>query len=238
MNQRRAEILIIEDDPDLPALLKSHMEVGDFRVTIAADGQEGLNIARKQSFDILIVDYNLPSLSGVDIVRKLREEGHTTPILMLTSRSDELDKVLALNTGADDYVTKPFALAELQARINALLRRSKVGSRGSDREVSRLVIGPLTIEPEMRRLFINDVEIDVTPLEFDLVAYLASSPGRPFDRAQILEEVWGTSVQEYEYSLTSVIARLRKKIEVDPAKPKIILTMRGLGYRLARPDEL
>lgn len=237
MSTKKIEILFIEDDPDLPALLKSHLEVGQYRVTIAADGQEGLALARKGTFDILVVDYTLPSISGVDIVRRLREEGQVVPILMLTSRSEEIDKVLALNTGADDYVTKPFALAELMARINALLRRSAFAPTLAA-PASRLVIGPLTIDLEMRRVFVDSREIDLTPLEFNLLAYLAKSPGRPFDRVQILEDVWETSVQEYEYSLTSVIARLRKKLEVDPGRPKFILTLRGTGYRLARPDEL
>ena len=238
MLERRVEILFIEDDPDLPELLKSHMEASSYRVSIAADGPTGLTMARNNSYDALIVDYNLPGLTGVEIIKRLREEGKQVPILMLTSRSDEIDKVLSLNAGADDYVTKPFALAELLARINALIRRSSIKQNNDTSTAQRLVFGSLVIEAEMRRVLLDGKEVDLTPLEFDLLLFLACSAGRPFDRGQILENVWGTTVQEYEYSLTSVVARLRKKIELDPANPRYILTMRGLGYRFARPDEV
>ncbi len=236
MVEKLCQILVIEDDPDLPALLKAHMEVSSFQVTIAVDGPSGLALARRGHFDALIVDSNLPGLSGVELIKQLRADGNRVPILMLTSRADELDKVVGLNAGADDYVTKPFALAELLARINALTRRAAM-PQTSPATAAR-VFGDLTIDPQMRSVFLRGATVELTPLEFDLLAFLSASPGRPFDRSQILDAVWGTTVQEYEYSLTSVIARLRRKIEVDPAAPKFVHTIRGIGYRFARFDEL
>lgn len=238
MVEKLTQILVIEDDPDLPALLKAHMEAGSFQVTIAVDGPSGLALARRGHFDALIVDSNLPGLSGVELIKQLRTEGNRVPILMLTSRAEELDKVVGLNAGADDYVTKPFALAELLARINALTRRAAMPAPTSSPASATRVLGNLRIDLQMRRVFLREAPVDLTPLEFDLLAFLTSAPGRPFERAQILDAVWGTTVQEYEYSLTSVVARLRRKIEIDPASPKFVHTIRGIGYRFARFDEL
>ena len=231
-------ILLIEDDPDLPALLKAHMEDGTYQVSIATDGPSGLSLARRNEFDALIVDSNLPGLSGVELIRQLRSEGIQVPALMLTSRADELDKVVGLNAGADDYVTKPFALAELLARVNALTRRGTIQQAPHRQATAPRVFGDLAIDSQMRRVLLRGEQVDLTPLEFDLLEFLAAAPGRPFDRAQILEAVWGTSVQEYDQSLTSVVARLRRKIEIDPATPKFVLTVRSIGYRFARRDEL
>ena len=238
MSDQFKQILVIEDDPDLPELLKKHLETLDYRVEVATTGSAGLELAKEKHFDLIVVDYNLPEFTGVQVIKSIRAEGQTTPVLMLTSRTDEIDKVTALNAGADDYVTKPFGLAELVARINALLRRSGMPSEAQEQGVGKLAFGNLEIDLSMRVVTKDGQLVDLTPLEFSLLEFLVQAEGRPLDRGVILEEVWGTEVREYEYSLTSVVARLRKKIEDTASNPKLIITVRGYGYRFARQDEL
>ncbi len=232
MPSKRA--LIVEDDADLAQLVQINLRDIDCQSTVAATGPEGLRLATEAAFDVIILDIMLPGLSGTEVCRRLRAQHLTTPIIMLTARAEELDKVLALDLGADDYLTKPFSVRELLARVKARLRRfspeKEPGFAGG--VASRLTWGNLTLDTELHRVSIDNQVVELTAKEFDLLTLLLRHPGRTYSRTQLLDQVWGYSYSGYEHTVNSHINRLRMKIERDAANPEYILTVWGVGYKL------
>lgn len=224
------KILVIEDDPDIAHLVELHLLDQNYEVQLTDHGQTGLNYVANGSYDLIILDLMLPDMNGMDICRRLRMDKVATPIIMLTARSEEIDKVLGLETGADDYITKPFSVREFLARVKAILRRA-----GSDEKedpqnpVTRH--DQLEIDSSNRIVRLAGERVELTPREFDLLVLLARYPGRSFSREQLLNSVWGHQFAGYEHTVNSHINRLRAKVEQDPSEPRYILTTWGVGYR-------
>jgi len=227
--------LVIEDDPDIALLVQVNLRQLDCAADWAADGLEGLRLATDNQYEIIILDIMLPGLDGIEVCRRLRERGVRTPIIMLTSRDEEIDKVLALDLGADDYVSKPFSVRELMARVKARLRRfapeQQPGFARAAGPATRLTRGPLVLDTVLHRVTLAEHVVALTAKEFDLLALFMRHPGRTYTRTQLLEQVWGTSYAGYEHTVNSHINRLRVKIERDPARPEHILTVWGVGYQ-------
>jgi DNA-binding response OmpR family regulator len=227
-------VLIIEDDQDIAHLVKLHLEDIDCDVEIATDGKRGLERAQSGEHDLLILDLMLPGIDGLEICRRVRAAADYTPILMLTARDSEVDRVLGLELGADDYLTKPFSVLELVARVKALFRRIDILKSLDERDAEAAIrLADLTIEPDKRQVQIRGETVELTAKEFDLLVHFARQPGRVFSRSQLLDSVWGYGHAGYEHTVNSHINRLRSKIEDDPAQPKYILTVWGIGYRFA-----
>lgn len=226
-------ILVIEDEQDLASLLVLHLSELPARVEVAADGRSGLERALGEHWDVIVLDLRLPGLGGLDVCREIRSRGRYTPILMLTARAGELDRVLGLELGADDYLTKPFSILELQARIKALLRRVAQAARAeSASDVQhRIESGELLIDSEQRRAWLAGNEITLTPREFDLLWHFASHPGRVFTRADLLSAVWGYGHDGYDHTVNSHINRLRAKLGDERTDANYIHTVWGVGYR-------
>ena len=228
-------ILVVEDERAVARGLEYGLTREGFSVLLAEDGPRALEMARSRQPDVILLDVRLPGMSGFDVCQQLRREGRRQPVLMLTARDEELDKVLGLELGADDYVVKPFALRELVARIRALLRRA-YGDLAQPPNDERLIFGDLEIDLGRFSVARAGRTIELTPTEFRILRYLALSPGRPFTRAQLIQEVWGyDSEVENDRTVDVHVRHLRAKIEDDPANPSFIQTMRGLGYKLNRP---
>jgi len=230
-----ATIVLAEDQADIRDLVAMNLRQAGYAVTAVADGPAALASQDEGASDLLILDLMLPGLDGLEVCKTLRARGRTTPILMLTARSTELDRVLGLELGADDYLTKPFSLAELLARVKALLRRTDLLRQALTAPGSRaapLRNGDLEVEPDKRRVQWRGRPVDCTALEFDLLLHFAQHPGRVYSRAQLLDAVWGYSHDGYEHTVTSHINRLRAKLEADPMRPQLILTVRGAGYKM------
>jgi len=226
------KILVIEDNEELANILSIHLVDLSYEVELAFDGDSGLAKAEAAAYDLIILDLMLPGLDGLEICRRLRSKGTYTPILMLTSRSSELDRVVGLELGADDYVTKPFSIRELLARVKALFRRiDELKSEKQKGEPDVVQAGDLVVYPEKRHVTLKGKNIDLTAKEFDLLYHFARHPGRVFTRSQLLDVVWGYGHDGYEHTVNSHINRLRAKIEEDPAKPYYILTVWGVGYK-------
>jgi len=225
--------LIVEDDGDIARLVRLHLHDIGFEAEIAGNGEEGLRRFRARPYDLVILDLMLPGMDGLSVCRALRAGPDYVPILMLTAKSSELDRVLGLEIGADDYLAKPFSLPELLARVKALLRRTEAlreqAARVSADETIRR--GDLTIDVEKRRVTLGGLEVGLTAREFDLLLHFARRPGRVFTRTQLLEQVWGYGHDGYEHTVNSHINRLRAKIESDPAKPRFVMTVWGVGYK-------
>jgi DNA-binding response OmpR family regulator len=225
-------ILVIEDDPDISHLLEIHLRDNAYQVDVVNNGGDGLECASRHSYQLIVLDLMLPGVDGLEICRCLRGQENTVPILMLTARSSEIDRVLGLELGADDYLTKPFSIMELKARVKAILRRVEISVQqkpGNDDE--RIEAGQLLVDVSRRNVFIGDRAIELTAREFDLLLYFARNPGRVFSRAQLLDQVWGYGHNGYEHTVNSHINRLRKKIEADPHQARFIETVWGVGYR-------
>jgi two-component system OmpR family response regulator len=226
-------ILVIEDNQDIADLVALHLRDEGYTVTIHNDGSEGLAAARAKPYDLLVLDLMLPGTDGLTICRELRTGPHYLPILMLTAKTTELDRVLGLEMGADDYLTKPFSIRELVARVKALLRRA--GAMGSqpkqEDSAEQIQCGELLIDTERRQVTVAGNHVELTAKEFDLLLYFARHPGRVYSRVQLLDQVWGYGHEGYEHTVNSHINRLRAKIEVDPAKPHYVLTVWGVGYK-------
>lgn len=235
----KKRILLIEDNADIAHLVRMHLADRNMHVDHRIDGGGGLTSALTGRYDLIVLDLMLPGMDGMDICRTLRGREIYTPVLMLTARSTELDRVLGLEVGADDYLTKPFSVAELMARVSALLRRVQIYDKGTTPEIAQesLSIGDLFVDPERRQVRIADRRVELTAKEFDLLWHFATHPGRVFTRAQLLDRVWGRGHEGYEHTVNSHINRLRAKIEVDPAEPRFVLTVWGVGYRFSTPDE-
>jgi two-component system, OmpR family, alkaline phosphatase synthesis response regulator PhoP len=226
-------VLIIEDDPNIVELLKIHLHDLGCKVMAEPNGLKGLAFAREERFDLIILDIMLPDLNGMEICRKIRQGDRHTPILMLTARSEEIDKVMGLETGADDYLTKPFSLREFIARVKVIFRRNEEQATVQDAAALSAVIsyGGLEIDLDKRRVTLHDARIDLSPREFDLITLLASNPGKSYSRKRLLNLVWGYDFEGYEHTVNSHINRLRAKIEADVSNPQFILTTWGVGYR-------
>ena len=225
-------ILIIEDNDDMAQLLGLHLKDLQYEVDYSADGLEGLEKTMKNNYDLLVLDLMLPGMGGLEICKKLRALDNHVPVLMLTAKSSELDRVLGLEFGADDYVTKPFSISELLARIKAILRRREFDNAEPENNQQEIIHrGALFIDVEKHAVTINQTTIDLTAKEFDLLIYFARQPGRVFTRTQLLDQVWGYGHDGYEHTVNSHINRLRMKIEDNPGVPAYILTVWGVGYK-------
>lgn len=227
------KILIIEDDPNIVELLRIHLHDLGCKVVAESHGQKGLAIAKEEAFDLILLDLMLPGLNGMEICRRIRQTDRQTPILMLTAKSEEIDKVMGLETGADDYLTKPFSVREFIARVKVIFRRheDRAGSSDSNSTASIIRYRGLEIDIDKRKVTLNDTRIDLSPREFELIALLASNPGKSYSRKRLLNLVWGYDFEGYEHTVNSHINRLRGKIETDVARPEFILTTWGVGYR-------
>lgn len=228
--------LIIEDNQDIANLVQMHLRDIQCEADIADDGGKGLNMFQQGEYDLVVLDLMLPVMDGVSVCQKIRADTKTyVPILMLTAKSTELDRVLGLEVGADDYLTKPFSIPELLARCKALFRRAEamVGKEieSSDKEIETLRYGDLFIDVNKRQVQIGEDEVELTAKEFDLLLHFTQHPGRVYSRVQLLDQVWGYSHEGYEHTVNSHINRLRAKIEKDPAKPEYVLTVWGVGYK-------
>ena len=224
------KVLVIEDDKSIADLLEIHLKDLNCEVTTIMDGSEGLKTATSDPFDLIVLDLMLPKVDGLEICKEVRRKDIYTPILMLTSKSEEMDKVLGLEVGADDYLTKPFSIREFIARAKAILRRVEAIQKeiGNDSNIS---VSDLSIEASKRKVTLKGDRIELTPKEFDLLHLLASHPGKTYTREQLLNILWGYQYNGYEHTVNSHINRLRSKIEPDISKPKYILTSWGVGYR-------
>ncbi|WP_299975216.1 response regulator transcription factor [uncultured Pseudoteredinibacter sp.] len=226
------KILIVEDQQDIADLVRLHLGDLGAEVTHAADGHEGMRMACAMEWDLMILDIQLPGPSGLEICRAVRRNEAFVPILLLTSRSSELDRVLGLDIGADDYITKPFSVMELIARIKAVFRRVEALEPKVQQEVESIDLGRLSINDELHQVRLGDELIELTAREFDLLRHFAVQPGRVFRRSELLDSVWGYGHDGYEHTVNSHINRLRAKIEKDPNNPEIIVTVWGVGYKL------
>jgi DNA-binding response OmpR family regulator len=231
-------ILVVEDEREIARLVEIHLRDQGWEVKVCHDGPSGLGAAASGQFDLVVLDLMLPGVDGLEVCRRIRAAADYLPILMLTARSSELDRVLGLELGADDYLTKPFSVRELVARVKAILRREEALA---DRvPMSRIEVGELTVDLDRRQVTRGEKEIELTAKEFDLLAFFAAHPGRVYSRAELLDHVWGYGHGGYEHTVNSHINRLRAKIEDDPRNPRLVITVWGVGYKFAEaagPDE-
>lgn len=230
-------VLVVEDDLAIRELVTLHLSLDGFGVVPSADGAEALRLARAERFDLIVLDVMLPGLDGVSVLGALRRESanQDTPILMLTARREEADKVLGLDTGADDYLTKPFGIREFVARVRALQRR---GHRAAEKTTDAAVVaGPLTVDPARRQARLDGREIDLTANEFDLLYLLASHRGIVFSREALMQRVWGDQTHITERSVDTLVKRVRKKLQDDGSDPRFVLTVWGAGYKFADVED-
>ena len=227
-------VLVVEDDQHIRELVVLHLRLEGLEAVSAGDGAEGLRTARSERFDLIILDVMLPGLDGITVTRAIRREPHLqdVPILMLTARREESDKVDGLESGADDYLTKPFGIREFIARVRALLRRRRATASASAHQAPVTAAG-LLVDPARRLTRVNDRDVELTAHEFELLYVLASNPGIVFSRDALVQRVWGNDTHITERSVDTLIKRLRKKIEADPAEPRYISTVWGTGYKFA-----
>jgi DNA-binding response OmpR family regulator len=230
----KRRILIIEDETDIAQLVEFHLRDLGFSVVLECTGSNGLVLAERESFDLIILDLGLPGVDGLDICRQLRGQGRAVPILILTARSSEVDRVVGLEMGADDYLTKPFSVLELCARVKAIFRRlDRVEHGAADKEV--ICSADVRIDLPRREVLVKGIQVELTAKEFELLSFLASHPGRVFTRTQLLDQVWGYNHEGYQHTVNSHINRLRSKIEPDPSNPEHILTVWRVGYKFQDP---
>jgi DNA-binding response OmpR family regulator len=228
------KILIIEDDKDIARLVELHLKDVGYEVSLAHNGNVGLDLALSHPYDLIILDLMLPGVDGVEICRSVRAESSYTPMLILSCRTSELDRILGLEIGADDYLTKPFNVRELLARVKALLRRVEaLKSEVSNGSPKMIQAGDLAIDVEKRRVTLRGNSVPLTAKEFDILLLFANQPGRVYTRKELLNLVWGYGYEGYEHTVNSHINRLRAKIEKDPSKPCYILTVWGVGYQFS-----
>lgn len=223
--------LVIEDERDLAELIKLHLQDLDAHIQLSHHGLEGLDLALQQSWDLLVLDLRLPGLDGLDLCRQVRAKTSAVPILMLTSRATELDRVLGLELGADDYLTKPFSPLELVARVKALLRRAGRSQTETTSQPTLLIRHGLQLDRVRHQVQVHGKTVELTAREFDLLWHFAAHPGRVFRRSELLDAVWGYGHEGYEHTVNSHINRLRAKIERNPAVPDYLLTVWGVGYK-------
>ena len=232
MEQKRRRILIVEDDLELGRMIARHLGDEGFDALTVRDGQAALTAFANGTWTALVLDWMLPGMSGLELLQQIRTRDKQTPILMLTARGEEADKVLGLELGCDDYMTKPFSLRELTARLRVLERRQELARQVASGETDGpLSFGDLEIDPVKRKVTVKGRPVQLTVKEFDLLLTMASHPGRTFSRSQLLDTVWGDRGDVYEHTVNSHINRLRGKIEENPNRPRWILTVWGVGYR-------
>ena len=224
------QILVVEDDLDINKLIAMNLKDLNHDVDTCDNGRRGLEMANSGQYDLMVLDLMLPEIDGLEICRNLRAANVLIPILMLTARDSEADRVVGLEMGADDYLTKPFSVRELQARVKAMLRRMDMLNK-SEPQSDEVVFDNLVINVGRRKVVLNEKEIELTSTEFDLLIYMVRQPGLVFSRAQLLDGVWGYQHSGYEHTVNSHINRLRNKLEQDPSKPEYILTVWGVGYK-------
>jgi DNA-binding response OmpR family regulator len=227
-------VLVVEDEKYLVTLLRKYLEREGFEVHEALDGPAAIEAAGLVEPDVVVLDWMLPRLDGVEVLRELRRFSEAY-VIMLTARTEEVDRIVGLSTGADDYLTKPFSPGELVARIRAMLRRPRSGPREAVEEDAPLEFGELTIDLARREVRLGEEQVYLTALQFDLLATLASRPGLVFSRGQLLERVWGDNYFGGDHVVDVHVANLRKKVEDDPSSPRYVETVRGVGYRFRRP---
>ena len=226
-------VLIVEDEKNIVDILRFNLQREGYRTVEAYDGADGLDKARKENPDIILLDVMLPKMIGFDVCRALREEGNNVPVIILTAREEEVDKVLGLEIGADDYITKPFSMRELIARVKANIRRTGMNAASSATAASTAmpVVGSLSINTDSRQVFRDGKPMDLTTREYELLTFLASHPNKVYSRIDLMEQVWNYGyVGDDQRTVDVTVRRLREKIETDPANPKYILTRRGVGY--------
>ena len=229
-------ILIVEDDPDIIELVDLHLRDIYCNTTTFSNGKEGLVHALANPFDLIILDITLPGINGIEICRLLRANNILTPVMLLTARSEEIDKIIGLETGADDYITKPFSIRELMARVKAILRRAELQKAGNEAPPQTISFNEIVVDPQKRKVTVGKNKIELTPKEFDLLYLFISNPGKSYSRESLLNQIWGYEFSGYEHTVNSHINRLRAKIEKDMNKPMYILTTWGIGYRFT--DEI
>jgi DNA-binding response OmpR family regulator len=223
-------VLVVEDDSSISDLIEIHLKDLNCNIIKCYDGKDGLELTSQNNYDLIVLDIMLPNVDGLQICKEVRKKENYTPILMLTSKSEELDKVLGLEVGADDYLTKPFGIREFIARVKAIFRRTEALLKETDNK-SDIAIGDIVIEISKRRVLLKGDRLELTPKEFDLLLLLASHPGKTYTREQLLNLLWGYQYNGYEHTVNSHINRLRSKIENDLSNPTYILTSWGVGYR-------
>ncbi|MBT2971321.1 MAG: DNA-binding response regulator [gamma proteobacterium symbiont of Ctena orbiculata] len=231
----RRKVLIVEDEPDIAHLVQTHLTDIGCDADIAGNGAAAMKLFKQGGYDLVVLDLMLPDTDGLTLCRSMRATPDYVAILMLTAKTTELDRVVGLEMGADDYLTKPFSIPELLARIKALFRRMEaLQSKGAESDTQELVQrGGLSIDVDKRSVKIDDRPVELTAKEFDLLLFFARHPGRVFSRIQLLDKVWGYNHDGYEHTVNSHINRLRSKIEVDPADPRYVLTVWGVGYKFS-----
>ena len=222
-------ILVVDDEPEIVRLVRSYLEQEGYRVVTAYNGEEALYASRHEKPDLVVLDVLMPKMDGLEFTRRVRRE-QDIPIIMLTARADETDRIVGLEMGADDYVTKPFSPREVVARVRAVLRRSQPADKKSEPPMLRA--GPITLDRSTHVVTVGDEPVDLTPTEFDVLATLMRKTGRVYSRTEILEAVQGVAFEAYERTVDAHIKNLRQKIESDPGNPQYVLTVRGAGYRL------
>jgi two-component system, OmpR family, response regulator len=227
----RKNVLVVEDDPHIAELLRMHLSDGGFSVVHAADGDAGLRHLHAGNWDALLLDIMLPGVDGLEICRQARAMPVYTPIIIISARSSEVHRILGLELGADDYLTKPFSVLELVARVRAIVRRGEAMARTAS-AATRIDLGNLSIDPLGRVVRVDGKQVDMTPREFDLLCFFARHPGRVFSRMDLLNQVWGYQHDGYEHTVNTHINRLRIKVEANVAEPRRILTVWGRGYKL------
>jgi len=231
---RKLTLLVIEDDENILTAINEYFTRAGYNVRTAEDGLAGVQAALNDRPDAIVLDLMLPKIDGLSVCRELREKAAYIPILMLTAKDDVVDKVLGLEMGADDYITKPFSLRELEARIKSVLRRVRAATRAEGTsEEAPIVRGRLRIDPAKREVSVGDRQVELTPKEFELLRLFASNPGRVFPRKYLLEKIWDYSYEGYDRTIDSHINRLRAKIEDNPETPQLVLTVWGIGYKFS-----
>jgi len=225
-------ILVIEDDPDIGHLIRKSLESSHFATSVFATGEEGLKFYKSTQPDLVVLDLSLPDIDGMEICRTIRKTDENTPIFILSARTEEIDRIMGLELGADDYITKPFSVRELKTRVDVFFRRwDKKGIKPQQPQQGEVVRGILKIDPIRRRVTLNENIINISRKEFDILQLLAGSPGKVFSREMILESIWGVEWDGFERMIDSHIKRIRSKLEKNSAQPEWIETIWGIGYR-------
>ena len=228
----KTSLLVIEDDDNISTAIEEYFSRAGYAVNSAPDGIAGIEAAIKHRPDVVVLDLMLPKMDGLAVCKELRQKNPQMPILMLTAKDDVVDKVLGLEMGADDYITKPFSLREVEARIKSVLRRARAAvASGDGKDETPIVRGNLRVDPVRREVTIAERQVELTPKEFDLLRLFAANPGRVFPRKYLLEKIWDYSYEGYDRTIDSHINRLRAKIEENPDNPQLVLTVWGIGYK-------
>ena len=234
VGDRKVSLLVVEDDENISTAISEYFSRAGYNVKTAEDGLAGVQSALNDHPDAIVLDLMLPKMDGLAVCKELRQKAPYIPILMLTAKDDVVDKVLGLEMGADDYITKPFSLRELEARIKSVLRRSRTGGIAeASADEAPIVRGKLRIDPAKREVTVGERQVELTPKEFDLLRLFASNPGRVFPRKYLLEKIWDYSYEGYDRTIDSHINRLRAKIEDNPENPSMVLTVWGIGYKFS-----